>query len=199
MNCRQQDSLDTAVGLYGTSVSQTLVPDAAFMLGPQRPCVENAVDVVIQLRSDSESLVASSSHSMTSWKFSDAICRAVRERGLSCQIIDWVSPPVCRIDRSRGLHPFLEGSKAQAVNVVSLGRILVTDRLHGALTGYLAGRGLVYIENKTRKISGVLGAAFGASQGDASGRMQTCVGDAGVLEATVQVDDVVEKVMKLSK
>ena len=72
-------------------------------------------------------------------------------------------------------------------------------------------RGVVYLENKSKKINGVFGTAFGYEEGSAhavSNQYQsvgvsprdTCTGlDHGMLEANKSVQDIVEKVGILLK
>jgi len=69
-------------------------------------------------------------------------------------------------------------------------------------------RGVVYLENKSKKIKGVFGTAFGYEEGSTHavsdqqsvGPRDTCTGlDHGMLEANKSVDDIVEKVGVLLK
>ena len=92
---------------------------------------------------------------------------------------------------------FLKTCTQQAVGVVSRGRVVVTDRLHGTIMSYLSGRPVVYIENLTNKTSGVTSAAFGES-------WEECMSEnTRVLQArgkgVTGINDIVNKAIRLVK
>ena len=95
----------------------------------------------------------------------DAICREVIQRGFSCGIGDWgTGKKVNRREGSDGkprIDPtFPDIGLQMAMDTVSLGQLIVSDRLHGALLAFLAGKPVVYIDNKYKKLSNVFSTAF---------------------------------------
>jgi len=206
---RQKNSYDSAIKFYGSSVTNIVTSDTAFVLGVLRPqgkdCKENVYDVVIQLRKDHETLFdfgeASKASNNTEDKFENNIsvrlCHYLIAKGVArtCQPISWLTPKITDLDRSKGMPEFLASCLKQAVGVLSLGRVVVTDRLHGTIVSYLAGKNIVYVENKSNKTTGVLSTAFSSP-----GIQQQCISQkAGILQARPNFEDIADKVQYLLK
>lgn len=136
---RQTDSFEAALEMYHPAATVLRSPDAAFMLGPLRPCRENTVDVVVHLRTDDESVLRTIG-AKKSGQFARLVCDAIIERGHTCRTVQWGDPVVYPTDKTQGMSSLLTSSYRQALGVVSLGRVVVTDRLHGFIMSYLSGR-----------------------------------------------------------
>ena len=167
---RQQDSYRKAASLYGGGATVRQSSDMAFVLGQLTPCRENVYDVVVQLRNDQESMLVEPEKdkdfksNRNSTGPSLQVCAGIIAAGYTCEVIQWVTPVVYNISRN-DMSSFLKTCTQQAVGIVSRGRVVVTDRLHGTIMSYLSGRSIVYIENLTNKTTGVTSAAFGESLG----------------------------------
>ena len=199
---RQEDSYKKALSLYASGSTIRQSSDMAFIFGQLTPCHENLYDVVVQLRNDQESMLVEPEHGRdfradrNSTGPSLEVCAGIIAAGYTCEVIQWVTPTVYKISRSN-MAVFLKSCTQQAVGVVSRGRVVVTDRLHGTIMSYLSGRSIVYIENLTNKTVGVTSAAFGES-------WMECMGaDTRVLQARgkgmIGINDIVNKAIKLVK
>ena len=144
---RQKSSFDDAKKYYGSSVTNIATSDTAFLLDVLKPenCLESTYDVVVQLRKDLESRFNLSEVSQTNPKDKDEnyisakLCQFLIAKGIvrTCKPIAWLTPLTTRIDRTRGMPEFLLSCLQQATGALSLGRVVITDRLHGTLVSYL--------------------------------------------------------------
>lgn len=127
---RQRKSYEDAALMYSKGARVLQSPDTMFMLGPLRPYYEE-YDVIVKFRSDKESTVHVSA---------TAVCDSVISKGYTCIVVtSWLEPGIVALETSRGLLPFLDSVFALAKNILSLGRVIVTDRLQVTLLGYLLG------------------------------------------------------------
>jgi len=80
-----------------------------------------------------------------------------------------------------------------ALDTVNLGHILVSDRLHGAILSFLAGKPVVYIDNSYKKLSNVFSTAFAVKE--------TCnASSMGIVESTSSdYKMVVQTIIKMIK
>eukprot|EP01083_Nonionella_stella_P226497 804300_1 len=143
---REHASYKKAKELY-PFVTNLLVPDIAFQLGPfQQPTVSESerVDLLLFLRGDKES-------KMVEYRSIQAIQHILDNSGnggLTFRIVDW---------GARGKDRYFTES---AIRLMSLGRVVIADRLHAVILSYLSGAPLVYLDQKTKKVERTLGVAF---------------------------------------
>ena len=138
-----------------------LVPDSALVLRP-RPSRDPQVDVVALLRTDVERKVDGDGPA------------ALKRLSRSARVVDWLEVPglergLGRLDAFRARHPrHLDGSRhgtkqwlweqlAQArarrgIDMLSSGRVVLTDRLHAVILSCLLGRPMVALDNTYGKI-----------------------------------------------
>jgi exopolysaccharide biosynthesis predicted pyruvyltransferase EpsI len=145
---REKESYKEALQLY-PFVSNMVVPDMAFQLGPYAPIrnhPEKMVDIIVFLRDDLESQVYSMRHYME-------IMKLLPTPGLTFKIVDWSS----RLTMFDTTDYFFTDS---SIELLSLGKVVVCDRLHAAILSYLSGIPFVYIDQVSGKITKTLLAAF---------------------------------------
>ena len=140
--------------------THVLVPDIAFFLGPflARPSLQKdffQLDILLFLREDKESVLSSSRNNKSIRGVLDSILGG---DGLRFGIADW--------NTRFAMWPsddylFTES----AIQLLSLGRVVICDRLHAAILCYLTGIPFVYIDQSTGKISKTLGVAFDSWEG----------------------------------
>jgi exopolysaccharide biosynthesis predicted pyruvyltransferase EpsI len=151
---REVESYNRAKELY-PFVTNLLVPDIAFQLGPYEalPPRDGSlfdVDLLFFLRDDRES-------TLSKYRSKGAI-REILESipgsdGLRLMIVDWVD----RLELFESKDHFFTNTSIQ---LLSMGRVVICDRLHAAILCYLAGIPFVYIDQSTGKISKSLRVAF---------------------------------------
>jgi exopolysaccharide biosynthesis predicted pyruvyltransferase EpsI len=129
------------------------VPDMAFMLGvqPEHTHGNASYDVVVMLRGDAESAIGIAP---------ERLCNAITKTNLSCNVVDWLNPRFVSLRSDNGIHDYISSAHSQAFGVLSSGRVVVTDRLHGTLVSYFANRGVIVIDNLSKKTYGVLSTGF---------------------------------------
>lgn len=150
---REKESLEEASRLY-PFVSNILVPDMAFQLGPYQPIRKHPrkmVDVIIFLRKDHESKVNMERNQ-------DSIRAILPKKGMTFRIVDWDD----RRDLFDTTDTFFTDS---AIQLLSLGKVVVCDRLHAAVLAYLSGLPFVYIDQVSGKVTKTLTAAFEGTEG----------------------------------
>lgn len=143
---RDHRSLDAANAHFDCRTE--LVPDAAFALGPltRRP---PRTPVAIQARRDSETAQGQLAHVTTvdwtrtrllsrrhiGWNAMNAVAR-VPHTALTATVADW----------------FARQNLRYAVDLLSAGEVLVTDRLHGHVTALLCGIDHIVVNDRFGKI-----------------------------------------------
>ena len=161
---RERKSFDEALREY-PFVTNLLVPDIAFHLGPfntlpspQKEAYQ--LDILLFLREDKESVASKDRESIR--RLLESIEGA---KDLRFGIADW--------NTRFAMWPsddylFTES----AIKLLSLGRVVICDRLHAAILCYLTGIPFVYMDQLTGKISKTLGVAFdtweGCNDGDSA-------------------------------
>ncbi|GAA4163142.1 polysaccharide pyruvyl transferase family protein [Gryllotalpicola daejeonensis] len=174
---RDQRSFDLAAADFDCEVR--LVPDAALALGPMTRR-EPSVATAVQVRTDRESTGAAG---LDGFRFDwlDAPLTESRRR-----LLEW-HELVSRAARKSGLGALRAGeirtarrvagaNLARAVGLLSSGRVLVTDRLHGHILATLLGIEHVVVNDRFGKIrafwetwsSGIPCAHFADTWGDAA-------------------------------
>lgn len=156
---RERKSFEEATKEYPFATN-LLVPDIAFHLGPyeQRQTKQKEdlqLDILLFLRTDKESVVSSTRSQEGIQQLLSTV-----EGGdeLRFGIVDWNS--------RFALWPsddylFTES----AIQMLSLGKVVICDRLHASILCYLSGIPFVYIDQVTGKISNTLEVAFSSWDG----------------------------------
>ena len=153
---REQYSYDQASKLYPWA-NNMVVPDIAFQLGPfDTTTYEKDVDVVVFLRNDKESVLTEYRNNHT--KIEQIFDRLTGgKRKVSFRVVDWN-----RLGELFGKGKYFTEN---ALKLVSMGNVIVCDRLHAFILSYLAGVPIVYIDQSTMKITKTTGVAFDAWEG----------------------------------
>jgi exopolysaccharide biosynthesis predicted pyruvyltransferase EpsI len=153
---RERESYDRAVELYPFATNK-LVPDMAFQLGPYAPMIrddEPRTDLVLLLRSDHESVVASQ-------RSRESIRKILRStpggESLTFSVVDWED----RLERFESDDFFFTNTSIQ---LLSAGRVVVCDRLHAAILAYLVGLPFVFVDQVSGKITKTFEVAFDGEQ-----------------------------------
>ena len=161
---REYESYEQAQVLY-PFVSHLLIPDIAFQLGPyqklpQPPGSASDMDLVLFLRSDHESVLSQYRNKRAVKQVLTSIPGGER---LKFMIVDWAD----RLELFDSQDPFFTVTSLQ---LLSMGKVVICDRLHAAILCYLVGVPFVYIDQVTGKISKSLRVAFdswdGCNDGD---------------------------------
>lgn len=173
---RQQNSYDRATEMY-PFVENLLSPDIAFQLGPyigfdRYPASdyqpEEKYDIVILLRIDKESVVKG--------KGPDVVQSTLNSlpggRNIKFIFGDWpsiaspakyyhhMSNPLGKQDSDLDYDTRLQ----EAANYYSLGKVIITDRLHGSILAFLHYKPHIFIDNSYKKVSKTREVAFRESQ-----------------------------------
>ena len=174
LSFRQANQVQAAKSLY-TSADVRLVPDIAFMIGPLlspttiwtnkgNPIDVPSVDIVFLLRKDKES-----SMDCTSVEVSIKNLRVLkpsletRLRNITYHISDWEGyEDVYKVRNFKEDDAMLKVEAGR--NLLSLGTVVVTDRLHSSILALLMHKPHVYIEQSYGKISNTRKTAFAASK-----------------------------------
>jgi exopolysaccharide biosynthesis predicted pyruvyltransferase EpsI len=149
---REQESYDLAVKIY-PFVKNVVVPDIAFQLGPYEAIRNNSkknVDILVILRDDKESMYKS----MRNNEYVQSVLSSKTGKQFSSLVVDWKNR--LKIFDSKDVF-----FTTTSIELLSLGKVVVLDRLHAAILCYLAGLPFVYIDQSTGKITKTLGVAFG--------------------------------------
>lgn len=175
---REQASYEKAK-LFYPYVTNLLLPDIAFQTGPFwqqdgfEPPESLTVDVLILLRQDGESVykdLRENTNNTVGSMLEDrrlqmkekvsANSRLASEVPLSYRVIDWNSRRTMKGIRNDHL------SVQSGVQLIKLGKVLICDRLHAAITAYLSGVPFVYLDQKTKKITNTFDVAFNSTGWD---------------------------------
>lgn len=142
-----------------------LVPDIAFQLGPYRPVrspwqIEGlpyrhesgtltkepaTLDIVFLLRNDHESLFASVRNRRSIQSILDSIPGASQ---VSFSIVDWDD----RLSRFQPNNPTDIYFTESAIQLLSMGTVLICDRLHAAILAYISDLSFIYLDQISGKI-----------------------------------------------
>jgi exopolysaccharide biosynthesis predicted pyruvyltransferase EpsI len=182
LSWREYESYAKAQKLY-VFVQHLLLPDISFQLGPydwrdfQQPAiVDTRVDFLFLLRIDHESTIlppvtkAPDDDDDTQGRTElnetekkdfllDAVSLAFQDSEhpmSSFRIVDWPD----RLLLFHSVDPYFTDT---AIQLLSLGRVLICDRLHAAILAFLSGIPFVYIDQTTGKISKSLRVALDAA------------------------------------
>lgn len=178
---REQDSFEEASRLY-PFVTNMAVPDMAFQLGPYAPIRKHPkllVDVIVFLRNDKESKVNSERNE-------DSIRRILPKPDLTFKIVDWSD----RLNIFETTDTFFTDT---SIELLSLGKVVVCDRLHAAVLAYLTGLPFVYIDQVSGKISKTLTTAFDGAEGCLDGEQTHWARAMSLQEALAKASDMIDK------
>lgn len=170
LSWREYESYAKAQKLY-LFVQHLLLPDISFQLGPYNwrdlppATVDTRVDFLFLLRRDHESTIlplvpkdtddddnqgrTELNETAKRGFLFDAVSLALKDSAhpmSSFRVVDWP-------DRLHLFHiddPFFTDT---AIQLLSLGRVLICDRLHAAILAFLSGIPFVYMDQSTGKIS----------------------------------------------
>lgn len=186
---RERESYDAALTVYPFA-SHRLVPEMAFQLGPflsslhsdprspvpnhnpgseqyqVRPRrVPDKVDLLLFVRNDFESPTAATSaeetkddHGRRSEHHWRRHLDSIGATDVTFAIHDWT-------DRTRVLRVEDHLFGQTAVDLVGMGRVVVADRLHATVLAFSSNVPLVFVDQRTKKISGTMDVAMNAWPG----------------------------------
>ena len=146
---REQSSYEHAIKIY-PFVKNLVVPDIAFQLGPFEPIRNNPqleVDILFLLRDDKESVIASQRGKIGK----------LLPHNITYRVVDWNH----RL-KLFGSHNKL--SVTTGIELLSLGRVVVCDRLHASILSYISGLPFVYLDQISQKVTKTLTTAFADSE-----------------------------------
>jgi exopolysaccharide biosynthesis predicted pyruvyltransferase EpsI len=133
--------------------SHQLIPDIAFQLGPYQPIrpvgtlpTTRATDLIFLLRNDHESIHRTLRNRNSIQTILETIPGAAH---LSFSIVDWDD----RLYRFFSNNPKDIYFTASSIQLLSLGQVLICDRLHAALLAYLSNITFIYLDQVSGKIS----------------------------------------------
>ena len=172
---REHESYDQAVKLY-PFVNNLVVPDIAFQLGPFLPIPPTGaggVDIVLFLRTDKESSQKAKRSRAAVQKLLNTIPGG---KDLSFTIVDWDS----RLAMFKSKDFLFTDT---AIQLLSLGKVVVCDRLHASILAYLSGLPFVYINQSTGKVEKVLRVAFESWEGCQDGETSMYAGAQNLQDA----------------
>jgi exopolysaccharide biosynthesis predicted pyruvyltransferase EpsI len=155
---REQRSYAQAKEMYPFATNK-LVPDIAFQLGPFEPIrpekYEDLVDIVVFLRDDKESVYANERNRGSIQKLLNNIPGG---KGLTFIIVDWW-------DRLKIFGTTNENFDQTSVRLMSMGKIVICDRLHASILSYVSGVPFVYVDQVSNKLTNTLNVAFSSWEG----------------------------------
>lgn len=152
---REQESYKQARKLYPFATNK-LVPDIAFQLGPFEPIrtENNMVDILLFLRNDRESKLGKKGRSRNN--IQQILNQLPNGLGVTFTIVDWND----RLEIFRTTNILFDES---AIKLVSLGKVVICDRLHAAVLSYLSRIPIVYMDQESNKLTNVLDVAFSSA------------------------------------
>lgn len=161
---REQYSYDEAQKMY-PQVTNVLSPDIAFQLGPYYPLEtplkkELNLDLILFMRTDKESALGKLRSDEAMKK---ELAKVDGAKDLKFKIVDWSTR--LKLFDSRD-HWFT----VTAIQMLTLGKVVICDRLHASILCYLAGIPFVYIDQMTSKVTKTLSVAFDSSEGCQDGK-----------------------------
>lgn len=198
LSFRQQNQIQSAKSFY-TLADVRLVPDIAFMIGPllssktiwtgkKNSTDVPSVDIIFLLRKDKESTM-----DCTSVQRSLKILRLTnpsledRIANLTYHISDWDGyEDVYRVREFKEDDAMLKVEAGR--NLLSLGKVVVTDRLHSSILALLMHKPHVFIEQSYGKISNTRSTAFAASE--------HCNEDSLMFHQSHDLEDAIESALK---
>ena len=160
---REVESYEEAQRLYPFA-NNLIVPDIAFQLGPFNPIPSPIgsnlkLDIVLFLRDDKESVVSAQRNKKHVRERFNALPGG---RELQFMVVDWAD----RLELFDSEDIYFTDTSIQ---LLSLGKVVICDRLHAAILCYISGIPFVYIDQVSGKISETLRVAFDSWDGCQNG------------------------------
>lgn len=154
---RSTDSYSQAQKMY-PHIDVKLVPDIAFALGPLLPSKRATHDVLILFRQDMEA--NDDIWSLTQWM---ELSFAAANLTYKCQ--DWWYQPEDHPNEisESAITVFPEVRLQAAVDLLSIGKVIITNRLHGSIVATMMGKHLIFVDTKEGKLAQVRDTALGSS------------------------------------
>ena len=178
---RQKDSFDLANQLYPFADNR-LVPDIAFSVGPllgtekftSIPLSKSQpkkVDILLLLRADKESVVSANRN----LKFIGDLLRSTsadnkpnNASNITFKIVDWNDRKntfqLNSATKMKDLEFDMPIRIASASSLLSSGKVIISDRLHGSIYSFLMHKPHVYIDQVSKKVSLTREVAFGVDE-----------------------------------
>lgn len=141
---RQHDSM-AAASQYYAHAHNVLTPDAAWAIGPVYRTASAKVDVLILLRKDKETVP---SHEEL---VQGALEVLEQSEGVTYAVTDWFDAENPQLSGAHGLH-VSELLLTKGVDMLSQGRVVVTNRLHATILATLMHMPVFYVDNMYGKI-----------------------------------------------
>ena len=186
---RERESYHLAQQLY-PFVQNRLIPDMAFQLGPYRSIpndtnADDSVDILMLLRNDHESTTMKKNDRMRTSRRVRTILTSLPgdAADVTFRIVDWG-------DRLELFHSDNIFFTSTAIQLLSLGKVVVCDRLHAAILSYLSGLPLVYLDQVSGKLTKTLSAAF---EDGGSGQSSSCALSDTMVARAVDLEDALRK------
>lgn len=142
---REEYSFQRAQELY-PYVTNLLLPDIAFQLGPYERTNPPTVDILVFLRNDLES-------KYTEQRNTSYIQEKLKRSNMTFTMVDWPD----RLEKFDSQDILFTHTSIQ---LLSLGKVVIADRLHASILAYLTGLPFVYLDQSTNKLTKTLSAAF---------------------------------------
>lgn len=148
---RERKSMMQAESIYPFA-NNKLLPDIAFSLTNYKIKLKNEkpkVDILFLMRKDKESVLGrGNKHNHI-----QNLLNSIHGREFSFQIVDWTN-----LSHLYNVHsPY---TQEMAAKMISLGKIVIVDRLHGSIFSYLYGKPFIFLDQLTGKITNTFDVAF---------------------------------------
>lgn len=174
LSFRQENQIESTKSLY-TFADVRLVPDIAFMIGPllssrtiwtgeEKNIQAPVADILFLLRKDKESSIDCTSVKsvIRTLGITNPDIKKKLEK-ITYNVTDWEGyAKVYRVKMFKEDDAMLKVEAGR--NLLSLGRVIVTDRLHSSILALLMHKPHVFIEQNYGKISNTRNTAFAASE-----------------------------------
>ncbi len=198
LSFRQANQIQSAKSFY-THADVRLVPDIAFMIGPllssktiwtakKNEIDVPSVDMIFLLRKDKESSMDCTSveRALKTLRLTNPSLER-RLKNLTYQVSDWEGyEDVYQVRNFKEDDAMLKVEAGR--NLLSLGKVVVTDRLHSSILALLMHKPHVFIEQSYGKISNTRNTAFAASE--------HCNEDTLMFHQSYDLEDAIESALK---
>jgi exopolysaccharide biosynthesis predicted pyruvyltransferase EpsI len=155
---REEESFERALHLYPFATNK-LVPDIAFQLGPYEPIrpekYKDMVDILLFMRDDNESQMKKDRSRSAVQTLLNSVPGS---EGLTFSIVDWND----RLTIFKTTNTLFDST---SIKLLSLGKIVICDRLHVAILAYLSGLPFIYLDQVSNKLTKTLRVAFSSWDG----------------------------------
>ncbi|GMH34156.1 hypothetical protein BSKO_01990 [Bryopsis sp. KO-2023] len=181
---RQQDSYEIAKRHYKT-IDAKLSPDIAFILGPTRPIGQPQYDILVLVRQDGEIRPEDK-------KIGGIVAQKAKAANVTHRIQDWWYKPHPGEFSIATVGAFSEVRTAEAIKIISQGKIVITNRLHATIVATLLGKTLFWVDTVQKKVSSTRSVAFSTSE-DCTPENLHAVQTSTILEAVDQAIELLKQ------